>query len=109
MKAAFIEKPGEIAVRDVPQPDAGDHELLIEVKASGICGTDIHIFRGEYLGTYPVIPGHEFSGVVTAVGARVTRLSPGTALPWSRTSPATIVPPACRTDRISARTGRLSA
>jgi len=51
--------------------------VLIEVKASGICGTDIHIFRGEYLGTYPVIPGHEFSGIVTAVGAGVTRFAPG--------------------------------
>jgi len=45
--------------------------------ASGICGTDIHIFRGEYLGTYPVIPGHEFSGIVTAVGGTVTRFKPG--------------------------------
>jgi len=77
MKAAFIEKPGEIAVREVPLPVITDHELLIEVRASGICGTDIHIFRGEYLGTYPVIPGHEFSGIVTAVGARVTRFKPG--------------------------------
>ena len=77
MKAAFIEKPGEIAVREVRLPTITDHELLIEVRASGICGTDIHIFRGEYLGTYPVIPGHEFSGIVTAVGARVTRFKPG--------------------------------
>jgi D-arabinitol dehydrogenase (NADP+) len=77
MKAAVIEKPGEIVVKDVPVPGVADNELLIEVKASGICGTDIHIFRGEYLGTYPVIPGHEFSGVVKAVGARVTRFAPG--------------------------------
>jgi 2-desacetyl-2-hydroxyethyl bacteriochlorophyllide A dehydrogenase len=45
--------------------------------ASGICGTDIHIFRGEYLGPYPVIPGHEFSGVVSAVGDAITRFKPG--------------------------------
>jgi len=77
MKAAVIEKPGEIAVKEIPVPAITDHEVLIEVKASGICGTDIHIFRGEYLGTYPVIPGHEFSGVVTAVGARVTRFKTG--------------------------------
>ncbi len=77
MKAAFIEKPGEIAVREVPLPVAADDEVLIEVRASGICGTDIHIFRGEYLGTYPVIPGHEFSGIITAVGARVTRFKVG--------------------------------
>jgi D-arabinitol dehydrogenase (NADP+) len=77
MKAAFIEKPGEIAVKEIPVPAVADDEVLIEVKASGICGTDIHIFRGEYLGTYPVIPGHEFSGIVTAIGARVTRFKPG--------------------------------
>jgi 2-desacetyl-2-hydroxyethyl bacteriochlorophyllide A dehydrogenase len=77
MKAAFIEKPGEIIVREVPVPAVADDALLIEVKASGICGTDIHIFHGEYLGTYPVIPGHEFSGIVTAVGARVARFKPG--------------------------------
>jgi len=77
MKAAVIEKPGEIVVKDVPVPGVADNELLIEVKASGICGTDIHIFRGEYLGTYPVIPGHEFSGIVKSVGSRVTRFAPG--------------------------------
>lgn len=44
---------------------------------SGICGTDIHIYRGEYMGDYPVIPGHEFSGIVEAVGDKVTRFKPG--------------------------------
>jgi D-arabinitol dehydrogenase (NADP+) len=77
MKAAVIEKPGAIVLQEIPAPAVADDEVLIEVKASGICGTDIHIFRGEYLGTYPVIPGHEFSGVVMAVGTRVTRFKPG--------------------------------
>ena len=45
--------------------------------ASGICGTDIHIYKGEYLGDYPVIPGHEFSGVVTAAGSQVKRFKTG--------------------------------
>jgi 2-desacetyl-2-hydroxyethyl bacteriochlorophyllide A dehydrogenase len=45
--------------------------------ASGICGTDLHIYRGEYLGDYPVIPGHEFSGIVTVAGSRVTRFKVG--------------------------------
>jgi D-arabinitol dehydrogenase (NADP+) len=51
--------------------------VLIKVMASGICGTDIHIFRGEYMGGYPVIPGHEFSGVVEQVGAGITQFKPG--------------------------------
>jgi 2-desacetyl-2-hydroxyethyl bacteriochlorophyllide A dehydrogenase len=52
-------------------------EVLIKVMASGICGTDVHIYRGEYLGDYPVIPGHEFSGVITAVGSQVKRFKVG--------------------------------
>jgi len=77
MKAAVIEKPGTIVLKDVPRPRVGPGDVLIEVKASGICGTDIHIFRGEYLGSYPVTPGHEFSGVVREVGTAVTRFAPG--------------------------------
>jgi 2-desacetyl-2-hydroxyethyl bacteriochlorophyllide A dehydrogenase len=77
MKAAVIERPGSIVVKAVPAPAVGDHDVLIEVKASGICGTDIHIFHGDYLGTYPVTPGHEFSGIVRKVGAKVTRFVPG--------------------------------
>lgn len=51
--------------------------LTIQVSASGICGTDLHIFEGEYLGAYPIIPGHEFSGTITAVGPEVKNLKIG--------------------------------
>lgn len=77
MKAAVIEKPGTIVVKEVSDPKVSDHDVLIRVMASGICGTDIHIFKGEYLGTYPVIPGHEFSGVVEQVGSKVHRIKVG--------------------------------
>jgi 2-desacetyl-2-hydroxyethyl bacteriochlorophyllide A dehydrogenase len=77
MKAAIVEKPGTLTVKDVPIPGVGDNEVLIHVQSSGICGTDIHIFRGEYLGTYPVIPGHEFAGIVEKVGGKVTRFKIG--------------------------------
>ncbi len=77
MKATFIEEPGIILMKDIPVPLIAESEVLIEVKASGICGTDIHIFRGEYLGGYPVIPGHEFAGVVAAVGSKVKRIKAG--------------------------------
>src|SRR5512145_690742 len=50
---------------------------MIQVMASGICGTDLHIYRGEYMGRYPVIPGHEFSGVVAAMGSQITRFKVG--------------------------------
>lgn len=77
MKAAQITQPGQIEVIDLPPTQPAPGEVLIKVMASGICGTDVHIFRGEYMGGYPVIPGHEFSGVVEAVGIGVTRFRPG--------------------------------
>jgi 2-desacetyl-2-hydroxyethyl bacteriochlorophyllide A dehydrogenase len=77
MRALVIEKPGKAQVQTVPASPVGPHDLRIKIKASGICGTDIHIFRGEYLGTYPVVPGHEFSGVVEEAGDKVTRFKAG--------------------------------
>lgn len=77
MRAAKIEQPGQMKVIEMDCPEPGPDEVLIRVMASGICGTDIHIFRGEYLGGYPVIPGHEFSGVVEAMGSAVRRFKPG--------------------------------
>jgi D-arabinitol dehydrogenase (NADP+) len=77
MKAAKIVQPNQMETIEIPCPEPGTDEVLIRVMASGICGTDVHIFRGEYLGGYPVIPGHEFAGVVEAVGSRVTRFQPG--------------------------------
>jgi 2-desacetyl-2-hydroxyethyl bacteriochlorophyllide A dehydrogenase len=62
---------------DLEPQRPGNGEVLIQVRASGICGTDVHIFRGAYMGSYPVIPGHEFSGVVLEVGAGITRFKPG--------------------------------
>lgn len=77
MKALVIEKPNHAIVKEVPVPEVGKGEIRIHVKASGICGTDIHIYRGEYLGSYPIIPGHEFAGIVDAVGEGVKRFSLG--------------------------------
>ena len=77
MDSIVINQPKQLFVqeREIPQP--GPDEVLIQVMASGICGTDVHIFHGEYLGSYPVIPGHEFSGVITAAGSQVKRLKIG--------------------------------
>ena len=77
MKALFIDKPGSAAVRSVPRPSPGPRDVVIDVAACGICGTDVHIYRGEYLGTYPVTPGHELSGTVASVGSEVSRFRPG--------------------------------
>jgi D-arabinitol dehydrogenase (NADP+) len=77
MKTVVIPNPNEISVLEGDVPEPGPGQLLIQVMASGICGTDLHIYRGEYMGKYPVIPGHEFSGIVTAVGSGVTRFNVG--------------------------------
>lgn len=77
IKAIRIERPNQARLVDLPVPQIGHNEVLIKVMASGICGTDIHIFRGEYLGDYPVIPGHEFSGLIEQVGDGVTRFRAG--------------------------------
>ncbi|MFD8994956.1 NAD(P)-dependent alcohol dehydrogenase [Streptomyces abikoensis] len=56
----------------------GEHDVLIEIKYSGICHSDIHTVRGEWgHETFPIVPGHEIAGVVAEVGAGVTRHAPG--------------------------------
>ncbi len=72
MTSAQIDAPKKTAIRKVDIPSVGPNDVLIEVKSSGICGTDLHIWHGSYeLANYPVIPGHEFSGVVVKVGSKV--------------------------------------
>jgi 2-desacetyl-2-hydroxyethyl bacteriochlorophyllide A dehydrogenase len=69
MRAVVWEKPGELKVTDVADPAPGHGELVVQVGACGICGTDLHIADGEFPPTpYPIIPGHEFAGRVVAVG-----------------------------------------
>lgn len=77
MKAFFIDQPRIGTVRETDIPVPADDEILVEVKAAGVCGTDIHIYKGEYFGSYPRIPGHEFSGIVAAVGKKVIKFKVG--------------------------------
>jgi len=78
MRVASVTQPGTIRVEDRETPRAvAPDDVVVKVMASGICGTDVHIFHGEYLGEYPIVPGHEFSGVVEAVGSGVKGYRPG--------------------------------
>jgi D-arabinitol dehydrogenase (NADP+) len=77
MRALTIQEPGVVEVRETPAPDPGPNEVQVKVAACGICGTDVHILRGEYMGEFPIVPGHEFAGQVTAVGTGVTRIRVG--------------------------------
>ncbi len=77
MKAAVFHAPEKASFTSMPEPVIGPHDVLIRVRAAGICGTDLHIFKGEYEATYPLIPGHEFSGEVIAVGEQVINVQAG--------------------------------
>jgi 2-desacetyl-2-hydroxyethyl bacteriochlorophyllide A dehydrogenase len=77
MKAAVISAPGRVAVETVPDPTPGPRQVVVDVAACGLCGTDLHILQGEFAPALPVVPGHEFAGVVAEVGAEVTELSVG--------------------------------
>ncbi|WP_167392073.1 zinc-dependent alcohol dehydrogenase family protein [Mesorhizobium sophorae] len=77
MKAVRLEAVGSIALREVDKPDIGPDELLVRVEACGVCGTDRHLFHGEFPCTPPVTPGHEFSGIVEAIGKSVSGFTVG--------------------------------
>lgn len=77
MRAAVLEAPGQLVVKEVPDPRPGPGELVVEVKACGVCGTDVNLFTGKYTANCPVILGHEFAGEVVEVGPGVG-IEPGT-------------------------------
>ena len=68
MKAVVLSAVDNLALLDVEKPKPGIKECLVKVLACGICGTDRHIYHGEYPSAKPVILGHEFGGVVEDVG-----------------------------------------
>lgn len=77
MLAVFFDAIDTLRIGTTEIPKYGDDEILLKVHSAGICGTDLHILKGEYGGYFPVIPGHEFSGEVIEVGRNVTTLVPG--------------------------------
>ncbi len=73
MLAARIKQPGiGFEIDDVEVPKAADDEVLVEIKAAGVCGTDLHYSRGEFLPPLPRTFGHEGAGIVKEVGTNVT-------------------------------------
>lgn len=68
MKGAVFRAPGNFELEELPDPQVKTTEILIQVKACGICGTDEHIINGTAPASPPVVLGHEYAGVVTAVG-----------------------------------------
>lgn len=77
MKAIQLLKPGTLVRTEVRVPSPGPGEVTIKVRAVGICGTDVAIYRGESPAPYPIILGHEFCGIVSEVGPGVETVVPG--------------------------------
>jgi L-gulonate 5-dehydrogenase len=79
MKAAILHAERDIRLGEATDPSPGSMDVLIEAGYAGICGTDLHIFRGEFRDRvrYPAVLGHEFGGIVSEVGRDVTGLTIG--------------------------------
>jgi len=81
IRAAYFVEPGHVEIRELAKPTPGPGEVLVQVKAVGICGSDMTIFRyggiGTNKATNPLIMGHEGAGLIAAVGPGVTRWQEG--------------------------------
>ncbi|MEZ5303835.1 MAG: zinc-binding dehydrogenase [Verrucomicrobiales bacterium] len=77
----FAPEPGSVEVREIPVPEIGDEDVLLAVRAVGVCGSDLHQWRAEHSWpvNYPVVLGHEFSGEIAALGKAVKGWSEGDA------------------------------
>ncbi|MDT4901418.1 MAG: hypothetical protein QOJ78_2348 [Pseudonocardiales bacterium] len=77
MRAAVIKSAGEIGIESVDDPTPGPRQVVVQVAAVGLCGTDLHILQGEFAPSLPIIPGHELAGVVVATGADIDTVAEG--------------------------------
>lgn len=78
MKAILYPSKGQVLLADLPDPAPGPDEVVIKVRASGLCHTDIDVLHARYgAGAFPVVPGHEYAGEVSVIGESVTGFSVG--------------------------------
>jgi 2-desacetyl-2-hydroxyethyl bacteriochlorophyllide A dehydrogenase len=77
VRAAVIKSAGEIGIESVDDPTPGPRQVVVQVAAVGLCGTDLHILQGEFAPSLPIIPGHELAGVVVATGADIDTVAEG--------------------------------
>lgn len=79
MRAVIYTRPGEVALAEVPAPALTEPaDAIVKVTLAGICGTDLHVVRGDFPGIQPgAVVGHEFVGEVVEVGGDVRRVRPG--------------------------------
>jgi D-arabinitol dehydrogenase (NADP+) len=77
MKAVVYSEPRKFDVKDIPYPKFKDNQVIIKVKACGVCKTDLHIHNGSFISQFPLTNGHEFSGVIEELGSAVTAFAKG--------------------------------
>jgi 2-desacetyl-2-hydroxyethyl bacteriochlorophyllide A dehydrogenase len=78
MRAVTFQAPGEVRVDDVPEPHLSSaDEAIVQVEASGVCGSDLHIYHGRVAVEPGFVLGHEYVGTVTAVGDEVGTVAVG--------------------------------
>lgn len=86
MKAMLLSAYKQLELTEMPVPEIGPHELLVRVKACGICGSDVHGYDGSTGRRIPpIVMGHEAAGVVAAVGERVSRFKEGDRVTFDST------------------------
>jgi L-iditol 2-dehydrogenase len=86
MQALVLEDLRKLEMREVPEPAIGPQDVLIQVKACGICGSDVHGYDGSTGRRIPpLIMGHEASGIVTKIGDEVTKLTVGDRVTFDST------------------------
>jgi len=75
----FAAEPHSVELREIPVPEIGDNDVLLAVRAVGICGSDLHQFTGKqsWKVNYPVVLGHEFAGVILKKGKSVRAFAEG--------------------------------
>lgn len=77
MRQVELQGPKDIKIAEAADPTPAAGEVLIDVKATALCGTDVHIYAGDTPVAYPRVPGHEAAGIVLGVGEGVNAFSPG--------------------------------
>ncbi|HEX8519315.1 MAG TPA: alcohol dehydrogenase catalytic domain-containing protein [Pseudonocardia sp.] len=90
MRAAILHEPGDLRIEDVDEQEPGPGEILVDVRAAVTCGTDLKSYRRGHPKLFPELParfGHEFAGVVAAVGDGVERFRPGQRVVAANTAP----------------------
>ena len=70
-RVAMLTGPKTIEVKEFPMPQVGDNDILVKVEGCGVCGTDVHEWKGDPFGLAPVVLGHEGTGEIVALGKNV--------------------------------------